>query len=161
MSLAGLITRPVLNQHGDEVGHVVNLVAQVHGSRETYPLVTGVVIRVGRRRAYLDSSAIDPMRPVGRRCGTARFGGLAGYRKAVNELARDMVAADDGAWRSPTRSRCDAAAGSLAQVGEQIHLVGVDVSLQTLLRQAGAAPVPLAPHPGPGDRLGLDRVLRG
>src|SRR6202035_5853138 len=58
VSLAGLIGRPVLNQAVDEVGHVVDLVAKVHGG-ETYPLVTGTVVRVGRRRAFLDASNID------------------------------------------------------------------------------------------------------
>ena len=54
VSLAGLIGRPVLNQAGDEVGRVADLLAKVHGG-ETYPLVTGVVMRVGRRRAFLDA----------------------------------------------------------------------------------------------------------
>ncbi len=57
MSLAGLVGRPVLNQAGDEVGRVADLLAQVHGG-ELYPLVTGLVMRVGRR-GPLDASAID------------------------------------------------------------------------------------------------------
>ena len=41
MSLAGLISRPVLNQAGDEVGHVADQQAKVHRG-ETYPLVTRI-----------------------------------------------------------------------------------------------------------------------
>ena len=139
---------------------MVDLVAQVHGSRETYPLVTGIVIRVGRRRAFLDSSAIDRMRRRSVTLRTARFD-LREFARREGEvlLARDIM--DHQLVDTDEIQVIRAADLYLAQVGEQIHLVGVDVSLQTLLRRLGPAPVPLAPHPGPGDRLGLDRVLRG
>ena len=73
VSLAGLIGRPVLNQAGDEVGRVADVVAKVHGG-ETYPLVTGLVIRVGRRRAFIDASAIDRMHRRSVTLRTARAG---------------------------------------------------------------------------------------
>ena len=38
----------------------MDVVAKVYGG-ETYPPVTGLVIRVGRRRAFIDASAIDRM----------------------------------------------------------------------------------------------------
>src|SRR5215469_5926270 len=58
ISLVGLDGRPVLNQAGEEVGHLVDLVARVHNG-EDYTAITGMVVRIGRRRAYLDASAID------------------------------------------------------------------------------------------------------
>jgi hypothetical protein len=57
VSLAGLLGEPVLNQAGQEVGRVVDVVARLYGE-ERYPPVTGLVVRVGRRRAFLDASAI-------------------------------------------------------------------------------------------------------
>jgi hypothetical protein len=57
VSLAGLLGEPVLNQAGQEVGRVVDVVARLYGD-ERYPPVTGLVGRVGRRRAFLDASAI-------------------------------------------------------------------------------------------------------
>ena len=58
ISLVGLDGAPVLNQSGDEVGRLVDIVARVGGG-DDYPAVTGIVVRVGRRHAYLDASVID------------------------------------------------------------------------------------------------------
>jgi CBS domain-containing protein len=150
VSLAGLITRPVLNQAGDEVGRVVDLVAQVHGSGETYPLVTGIVIRVARRQAYLDSSAIDRMRRRSVTLRTARLD-LREFARRDGEvlLARDIM--DHQLVDTDEIQVIRAADLYLAQVGEQIRLVGVDVSLQTLLRRLG--PRRFRWHPTP------DRVI--
>jgi hypothetical protein len=53
---------PVRNQSGEEVGRLVDLVARVHG--DDYPAITGMVVRVGRRHAYLDASVHRPHRPA-------------------------------------------------------------------------------------------------
>ncbi len=136
VSLAGLITRPVLNQAGDEVGRVADLLAKVHGSGEVYPLVTGIVIRVGRRHAFLDSAAIDRMRRRSVTLKTARLD-LREFARREGEvlLARDIM--DHQLVDTDEIQVIRAADLYLAQVGEQIHLVGVDVSLQTLLRRLG------------------------
>ncbi|HWG65158.1 MAG TPA: CBS domain-containing protein, partial [Streptosporangiaceae bacterium] len=146
VSLAGLITRPVLNQHGDEVGHVADLVAQVHGSGETYPLVTGIVIRVGRRRAFLDSSAIDRMRRRSVTLRTARLD-LREFARREGEvlLARDIM--DHQLVDTDEIQVIRAADLYLAQVGDQVYLVGVDVGLNTLLRRLG--PKRFRWHPTP------------
>ena len=91
VSLAGLIGRPVLNQAGDEVGRVADLLAKVHGG-ETYPLVTGLVMRVGRRRAFLDASAIDRLHRRSVTLRTARLD-LREFQRRDGEveLARDIL----------------------------------------------------------------------
>ena len=149
VSLAGLIGRPVLNQAGDEVGHVADLLAKVHGG-ETYPLVTGVVIRVGRRRAFLDASAIDRLHRRSVTLRTARLD-LREFQRREGEvlLARDIL--DHQLVDTDEIQVIRAADLYLAQVGESIHLVGVDVSLQTLLRRLG--PWRFRWHPTP------DRVI--
>ena len=58
ISLAGLIGRPVRNQAGQEIGRLVDVVAR-WSDDQTYPPVTGLVVRVGRRLAFVDASAID------------------------------------------------------------------------------------------------------
>ena len=149
MSLAGLIGRPVLNQAGDEVGHVADLLAKVHGG-ETYPLVTGVVMRVGRRRAFLDASAIDRLHRRSVTLRTARLD-LREFQRREGEvlLARDIL--DHQLVDTDEIQVIRAADLYLAQVGDPIHLVGVDVSLQTLLRRLG--PKRFRWHPTP------DRVI--
>ena len=149
VSLAGLIGRPVLNQAGDEVGRVADLLAKVHGG-ETYPLVTGVVMRVGRRRAFLDASAIDRLHRRSVTLRTARLD-LREFQRREGEvlLARDIL--DHQLVDTDEIQVIRAADLYLAQVGDAIHLVGVDVSLQTLLRRLG--PKRFRWHPTP------DRVI--
>jgi CBS domain-containing protein len=149
VSLAGLIGRPVLNQAGDEVGRVADLLAKVHGG-ETYPLVTGVVMRVGRRRAFLDASAIDRLHRRSVTLRTARLD-LREFQRRDGEvlLARDIL--DHQLVDTDEIQVIRAADLYLAQVGDAIHLVGVDVSLQTLLRRLG--PKRFRWHPTP------DRVI--
>jgi CBS domain-containing protein len=149
VSLAGLTGRPVLNQAGDEVGRVADLLAKVHGG-ETYPLVTGIVIRVGRRRAFLDASAIDRMHRRSVTLRTARLD-LREFQRREGEvlLARDIL--DHQLVDTDEIQVIRAADLYLAQVGDGIHLVGVDVSLQTLLRRLG--PWRFRWHPTP------DRVI--
>lgn len=135
ISLVGLIDRPVLNQAGDEVGRLVDLVARVHGG-DTYPAVTGLVVRVARRRAFLDAAAIDR---VGHRSVTLRTArmDLREFRRREGEvlLARDIL--DHQLVDTDEVQVIRAADLYLAQVGGQVRLVGVDVSLQTLLRRLG------------------------
>ena len=58
VSLAGVVGRPVRNQGGAEIGRLVDVVCRWSGE-ETYPPVTGLVVRVGHRLAFVGASAID------------------------------------------------------------------------------------------------------
>ena len=149
VSLVGLVGRPVLNQAGDEVGRVVDVVAKVHGG-DKYPVVTGIVIRVGRRQTFLDASAVDRMHRRSVTLRTARLD-LREFQRREGEvlLARDIL--DHQLVDTDEIQVIRAADLYLAQVGDQVHLVGVDVSLQTLLRRLG--PKRFRWHPTP------DRVI--
>src|SRR5437899_13097327 len=52
ISVAGIIRGPVLNQTGAEIGRVFDVVAKWDGE-EPYPPVTGLVVKVGRRLAWI------------------------------------------------------------------------------------------------------------
>ncbi len=150
ISLVGLDGRPVLNQSGEEVGHVVDLVARVRGGGDEYPAITGLVIRVGRRRAYLDASAIAKVDRRSVTLRTARMD-LREFQRREGEvlLCRDIL--DHQLVDTDEVQVIRAADLYLAQVGEQVRLVGVDVSIQTLLRRLG--PKRFRWHPTP------DRVI--
>jgi CBS domain-containing protein len=150
ISLAGLIGCPVLNQSGEEVGHLVDLVAQVHGVVDVYPALTGIVVRVGRRQAFLDASAIDQVERRSVTLRTARLD-LREFHRREGEvlLHRDIL--DHQLVDTDEVQVIRAADLYLAQVGDQVRLVGVDVSLQTLLRRLG--PKRFRWHPTP------DRVI--
>src|SRR6266487_3780094 len=136
VSLVGLIGRPVLNQSGEEVGRLVDMVAQVHGITDAYPALTGIVVRVGRRRAFLDASAIDRVERRSVTLRTARMD-LREFQRREGEvlLHRDIL--DHQLVDTDQVQVIRPADLYLAQVGDKIRLVGVDVSLQTLLRRLG------------------------
>jgi CBS domain-containing protein len=149
ISLVGLDGCPVLNQSGDEVGHLADVVARVGGG-DDYPAVTGIVVRVGRRRAYLDAAAIDRVERRSVTLRTARMD-LREFQRREGEvlLSRDIL--DHQLVDTDQIQVIRAADLYLAQVGDQVRLVGVDVSLQTLLRRLG--PKRFRWHPTP------DRVI--
>ena len=150
VSLVGLIGAPVLNQSGEEVGRLVDMVAQVHGNTDPYPALTGIVVRVGRRRAFLDASAIDRVERRSVTLRTARLD-LREFHRREGEvlLHRDIL--DHQLVDTDEVQVIRAADLYLAQIGDQVQLVGVDVSLQTLLRRLG--PKRFRWHPTP------DRVI--
>ena len=150
ISLVGLIGRPVVNQSGEEVGRLVDLVARVHGSSDAYPALTGIVVRVGRRRAFLDAAAIERVDRRSVTLRTARMD-LREFHRREGEvlLHRDIL--DHQLVDTDEVQVIRAADLYLAQVGDQVRLVGVDVSLQTLLRRLG--PKRFRWHPTP------DRVI--
>lgn len=147
ISLAGLVGRPVLNQAGEEVGKLVDLVARVHGGDEPYPAVTGMVVRVGRRQAFLDAATIDRVERRSVTLRTARMD-LRDFHRREGEvlLARDIL--DHQLVDTDEVQVIRAADLYLAQVGEQVRLVGVDVGLHTLIRRLGPWRWRWRPTPG-------------
>jgi CBS domain-containing protein len=145
VSLAGLLGTPVCNQAGQEVGHLADVVARLYGE-ERYPPVTGLVVRVGRRRAFLDASAIASVEHRSVALRTARLD-LRDYVRRPGEvlLARDVL--DHQLVDVDGVQVIRAADLYLAPVGEQVRLVGVDVSMQSLLRRLGPKRVRRRPTP--------------
>ncbi|MEW2301454.1 CBS domain-containing protein [Streptomyces sp. NPDC006655] len=135
VSLAGLIGSPATNQTGDEVGRVVDVVARLYGT-EPYPPVTGLILRIGRRRTFLPADALGKVSAGHVRLRTARVD-LRDFVRRPGEvlLAKDVLDHQlvdvDGV--QVTR----AADLYLAPLVDQVVLVGVDVSLPTLLRRLG------------------------
>lgn len=135
VSLAGLIGGPVTNQAGEEVGRVADVVARLYGA-ESYPPVTGLILRIGRRRTFLPADAIGKVRAGHVRLRAARVD-LRDFSRRPGEvlLARDVLDHQlvdvDGV--QVTR----AADLYLAPLVDRVVLVGVDVSLPTLLRRLG------------------------
>lgn len=135
VSLAGVVGGPVCNQAGEEVGRLIDIVARVHGD-ERYPPVTGLVVRVGRRRLFLDASAIGRITHREVRLRTARLD-LRDFVRRPGEvlLARDLM--DHQLVDVDGVQVIRAADLYLAPVANRFRLVGVDVSLTSLLRRLG------------------------
>jgi hypothetical protein len=152
ISAAGLISGKVYNQSGEEVGTAVDLVARWDGE-EPYPPVTGFVVKVGHRVAFVGMDQIDDVGPARVRLRSARLD-LRDYARREGEvmLGRDVIDHQlidiDGvqviraadlylAWvPAPPVALSHSYPGDAAP-SRSLRLVGVDVSAQTLLRRLG------------------------
>lgn len=136
ISLAGLQGRTIRNQVGDEVGRVVDLVARWDGG--SYPPATGLIAKVGRRPAYVPIAQVESIANDGVKLRSARLD-LRDYQRRTGEvvLGRDVL---DRQLVDVDGVRVVRASDLyLARVGLAWRLVGVDVSLQSLLRRLGPA----------------------
>jgi CBS domain-containing protein len=149
VSLAGLIGRPVRNQTGQEIGRLADVVAR-WSDGQTYPPVSGIVVRVGRRLAFVDAAAIERVEHAQVQLRSARLD-LRDFERRTGEvmLAHDVM--DHQLVDVDGVQVIRAADLYLAEVLDRVRLVGVDVSTTTLLRRLG--PRRLRPQPTP------DRVI--
>jgi CBS domain-containing protein len=149
VSLAGLIGRPVRNQTGQEIGRLVDVVAR-WSDGQTYPPVTGLVVRVGRRLAFVDAAAVERFENAQILLRTARLD-LRDFDRRPGEVMLGHDVMDHQLVDIDGVQVIRAADLYLAEVLGRIRLVGVDVSTTTLLRRVG--PRRLRPQPTP------DRVI--
>jgi CBS domain-containing protein len=135
VSLAGILGRPVTNQTGQEIGRLDDVVAR-WSDGQTYPPVSGLVIRVGRRLAYVPASAIDRIAHAEVLLRSARLD-LRDVVRRPGEvlLAKDVL--DHQLVDVDGVQVIRAADLYLAEVLGRIRLVGADVSTSTLLRRLG------------------------
>jgi len=180
VSLAGLIGKPVINQAGERIGKVADVVAR-WDSEQRYPPVTGLIVRVGRRRAWLPIEAVEDVGRDRVRLRSARLDLRDVTRRHGEvELARDVV---DHQLVDTDGARVIRASDLyLARVAGVVQLVGVDVGFNSLLRRLGPARFRSRPTPekvidwasitsfgsqrGPGGKLqasegGLQRLRPG
>ena len=135
VSLVGLAHCPVRNQSGQEIGRLEDLVAR-WADGQTSPPLTGLVVRIGNRLAFVDATAIDRMEHKQILLSSARFD-LRDFVRRPGEvmLAHDVL--DHQLVDVDGVQVIRAADLYLAEVLGTIRLVGVDVSVSTLLRRLG------------------------
>ena len=145
VSLAGLLNRPVRHQGGEEIGRLIDVVARFSGD-QAYPPITGLVVRVGRRRVFLDASLVEGLTHTEITLRSARVD-LRDFERREGELllARDVL--DHQLVDVDGVQVIRAADLYLARAQGRIRLVGVDVSAQTLLRRLGPARLRGRPTP--------------
>jgi CBS domain-containing protein len=139
ISVAGLVGSPVANPAGDDLGRVTDVVARWDGE-EAYPAVTGLVLKIGGRRAFVDANQVASVTHSGVTLASARFN-LLEFERREGEvlLGRDVLDHQlvdvDGV--QVIRPADLYLAPIPAPGGPVLRLVGVDVSGQTLLRRLG------------------------
>jgi len=136
VSVAGLARRPVRNPAGAEIGRVVDVVVRWDG--EPYPPVTGILARVGRRRAFVPVAAIGGLDPDGVDLSSARLS-VTDFERRDGELLLLADVVDHQMVDVDGVRVIRASDLYLARLGATWRLVGVDVGLQTLVRRLGPA----------------------
>jgi len=156
--VAGLIGRPVRNQAGDEIGRLDDIVAR-WSDGQTYPPASGLVVRIGRRLAFVDASAVDRLERAQVLLRNARLD-LRDFTRRDGEvmLAHDVL--DHQLVDVDGVQVIRAADLYLAEVIGRIRLVGVGRQHLHALPSAGPAALAAAAHPRSRHRLGRDRALR-
>lgn len=134
VSAAALAGRPVLDHHGAEVGRVVDLVVRWQG--ESYPPLTGIVMRVGRRRAYVPIDQITEIAPDRVTLESTRLD-LRDFDAREGEVVLNGDVIDHQLVDVDGVRVVRASDLYLARVAGEYRLVGVDVGFQTLLRRLG------------------------
>jgi CBS domain-containing protein len=134
VSVAGLVGRPVIDRRAGEVGRVVDLVVRWHG--EPYPPVTGVVMRVGRRRAYVPMELIDEITADRVTLHSVRLD-LRDFERREGEVVLNGDVVDHQLVDVDGVRVVRASDLYLARVVDTYRLVGVDVGFQTLVRRLG------------------------
>jgi hypothetical protein len=137
VSLAGVIGRPVRNQSGAEIGRLADVVCRWTGD-ETYPPVTGLVVRVGRRLAFVDAGAIETIQNTGIILESARLD-LVDFAPRTGEVTLFDQVLDHQLVDVDGVQVIRAADLYLAPLYGRYSLVGVDISAATLLRRLGPA----------------------
>jgi MgtE intracellular N domain/CBS domain len=137
VSLAGVVGRPVRNQGGAEIGRLVDVVCRWSGE-ETYPPVTGLVVRVGHRLAFVGASAIERIEHNQVLLKSARLD-LVDFAPRPGEVTLAEQVLDHQLVDVDGVQVIRAADLYLAPVLDRFSLVGVDVSAQSLLRRLGPA----------------------
>ena len=134
VSVAGILGRPVRISGGAEVGRLADLVARWDG--QPYPPLTGLVVRVARRLAFVPVEQLIEVDRGGFTLGSARFN-LRDFERRPGEvlLAGDVL---DHQLVDVDGVRVVRASDLyLARVPDGWRLVGVDVGFQSLLRRLG------------------------
>jgi len=145
VSLAGLVGRPVCNPAGADIGRLADVVCRWDGA-EPYPPLTGLVVRIGRRLAFVAADQIGGLSHESVSLGSARLD-MADFERRPGEvrLAADVL--DHQLVDVDGVQVIRAADLFLATVGGRIRLVGVDVSVASLLRRLGPARFRTRPTP--------------
>ncbi len=137
VSLAGLLGRPVRHGGDEVVGKVVDVIVR-WDTDEPYPPLSGVVVKVGARRAFVPGTAVASVRQREVILATARlslrdFVAREGETPLASGVLDHQLVDIDGA------RVVRAADLYLATVGGDVRLVGVDVGFGSLLRRLGPA----------------------
>lgn len=144
VSVAGLIGRPVRDPEGREIGRLVDIVVR-HGE-ETYPPVSGLIVKVANRKSFINGARIGKLTPNEIVLSSTKIN-LESFQRREGESLLDADVLDhqivdvDGLRVVRTSDLY------LAPFDKEIRVIGVDISFMSFLRRL--FPGSLARRPTP------------
>ena len=144
ISVAGAVGRPVWLPSGAEVGRLADFVARWDAA--SYPLISGLVVRVGRRSAFVSVDQVERVTHSRVTLRSARLD-LADFERREGEVVLMGDVVDHQLVDVDGVRVVRAADLYLAEVGGVLRLVGADVGVATLLRRLGPARYRTRPTP--------------
>jgi hypothetical protein len=132
VSVAGLIGRPVRDEAGHDIGKLIDIVAR-HGTA-TYPPVTGLIVKVGPRRSFIEASQIASMSNDEVRLSSTRVH-LSDFVRREGESLLDADVLDHQILDVDGMRVVRSSDAYLARVDREFVIVGVDVSFRSFVRR--------------------------
>lgn len=137
ISFAGISGKPVKNQNGLEIGRLVDVVVRWSQDAD-YPPVTGLLVRIGRRVAFVDIERVETFSRDSVILSSAKLD-LRDFSQRPGEVLLGKEVLDHQLVDVDGVQVLRAADLFLAHALGRLRLVGVDVSFTSLLRRLGPA----------------------
>ncbi|MEN9325246.1 MAG: hypothetical protein RL414_1000, partial [Actinomycetota bacterium] len=132
VSLAGLIGCSVRNEDGSEIGKLVDVVVR-HG-QDAYPPVSGLIVKVGQRKSFIDGARIAKLTKTEIRLSSTKIN-LTDYQRREGESLLDADVLDHQIVDVNGLRVVRSSDLYLAPLDKEIRVVGVDISFVTFLRR--------------------------
>ena len=132
VSLAGLIGRPVRDEAGRDIGRLVDVVVR-HGE-ETYPPVSGLIVKVGQSKSFIDGASILTFTSDEIRLSSTKIN-LEEFQRRTGESLLDADVLDHQIVDVNGLRVVRSSDLYLAPLDKEIRVVGVDISFVSFLRR--------------------------
>ena len=132
VSLAGLIGCAVRNEDGRDIGRLVDVVVR-HGE-DAYPPVSGLIVKVGQRKSFIDGARIAKLTHNEIRLSSTTIN-LTDYKRREGESLLDGDVLDHQIVDVNGLRVVRSSDLYLAPLDKEIRVVGVDISFRTFLRR--------------------------
>ena len=144
VSVAGLIGCPVRDDDGKDLGKLVDVVVR-HGE-ETYPAVTGLIVKVGSRKSFIEGARIGKLSQDEIRLSSTKID-LKEFTRRQGESLLDADVIDHQIVDVDGLRVVRSSDLYLAPLDKEIRLVAVDVSFISFLRRVFPGTVRRRPTP--------------
>ncbi len=132
VSVAGLIGRPVRDENGRDIGQLVDIV--VRNDEATYPPVSGLIVKVGQRKSYINGAKISQISQQEIRISSLKIN-LEDFKRRDGESLLDADVLDHQIVDVDGLRVVRSSDLYLAPFDKEVRLVGVDISFKSFVRR--------------------------